>query len=99
MKLFRYPAVLGICLFFSAAKQATAIDLWYDFEGDSGTTATDKLTTDGAQNGTAVNAVTLNAPVGNGVTAGWGSQAAFFDTPPAAVSGPYSTFEIPDTTF
>jgi hypothetical protein len=99
MKLFRYSAALGFYLFFAVANQATAIDLWYDFEGDSGTTATDKLTSDGTQNGTAVNAVTLNAPVDNVVTAGWGSQAAFFDNPPAPVTGTYSTFEIPNTTF
>jgi hypothetical protein len=34
MKLFRYSAALGSCLFFSVANQATAIDLWYDFETD-----------------------------------------------------------------
>ena len=62
MKLFRYSAALGLGLFFAVANRATAIDMWYDFEGDSGTIATDKLTSDGAQNGTAVNAVTLNAP-------------------------------------
>ena len=46
MKLFRHSAALGICLFFAVVNQATAIDLWYDFETDSGTTVNDKLTTD-----------------------------------------------------
>jgi hypothetical protein len=95
MKFVRCSVILSVCLLGATAERAGAVDLLYDFEGDSGTTATDKLSTDGAQNGAVYNNVILN----NTTDPGFGTQTAFFDSPPLPISQPYSTFEIPSTTF
>lgn len=76
------------------ASPAIALDFWYDFEGDSGTVATDKLTLDGSQDGTLTNEVsfgTSNVP--------FGTQAAVFEAPsPMEGVPPFSTLEIPGST-
>jgi hypothetical protein len=87
--------VLACCVAVGIASNAKAVNLLYDFEGDSGTTATDKLTSDGAQNGTVYNNVSLN----DTFNPHFGNQGAFFDNPPALVAEPYSTLEIPGTNF
>ena len=75
------------CLFFSELK---ATGLLYDFEGDSGVTATDKLTADGAQDGTLLGNISLIS----GTAVPVGTQAAFFDIP-AAVNPPFSSVQVP----
>jgi len=95
MKLVRCSVVLSIFITALVASRVDAVNLLYDFEGDSGTIATDKLTFDGAQNGTVYNNVILN----NTGDPGFGLQTAFFDNPPSPISQPYSVFEIPNTTF
>ena len=69
-----------------------ALDLYYDFEGDV-TTATDKLTDDGEQNGTFFNSVeieTEDVPFGN--------QASRFSAPEAPDRPEmFSIIEIPGT--
>ncbi len=95
MKFVRCSLVFSVSLLCVLSNRSKAVDLLYDFEGDSGTTAHDKLASDGAQNGTAYNSVTLN----NTTDPGFGAQTAFFDNPPTPISEPYSTFEIPDTVF
>jgi len=75
---------------------ARAVNILYDFEGDSGTTATDKITSDGAQNGKTLNAVTVN----DTFSPAFGTQNAFFDNPLVGTPvPPWSTLEVPDTTF
>ena len=68
------------------------VDLLFDFEGDAGSTATDKLTLDGSQNGRLVNNVSIQAD-----GAPFGDGAARFDIP---VSGPegFHRIRLPGTT-
>jgi len=75
--------------------QASCANILLNFEGDSGTVATDKLASDGAQNGQALGNVTVNSTF----VVPFGTQSAFFDIPasPTPVP-PYSTLEIPDST-
>lgn len=87
--------VLSLYFIIAFAGRSYAVNLIYDLEGDNGTTATDKLTSDGAQNGTVYNNVTLH----NTTDPGFGTQTAFFDIPPPLVTAPYSTIEVPDSTF
>ncbi|BBO32830.1 LamG-like jellyroll fold domain-containing protein [Lacipirellula parvula] len=73
---------------------ARAANLLYNFEGDSGTTVTDKLTSDGAQNGVIYN----NVDPTDNFDPRFGNQAAFFDNPPPLAEGDFSSIEIPDST-
>lgn len=72
-----------------------AVDIYYDFEESNPRFAIDKLTSDGEQNGRFVNNVfttTSNPP--------FGSRAAIFDEPEEEDGvPPFSTLEIPGTTF
>jgi len=80
---------LTACLLAAVGKQAHAINLWYDFEGDAGAVASDKLTADGSQDGNVLGNVSYS-------TAGaalFGGQSAVFDP----TSPPFSTLEIPRT--
>ncbi len=79
---------LTLSLSFSTGVRA--LDLYYDFEGDSGTTVTDKLVADGAQNGQIFNEVSFAT---QGVP--FGTQAARFAP---RRQQPRSTLEIPGTT-
>ncbi len=75
-----------------------AVEVWYNMEGDSGTVVTDKLTSDGAQDGILVNNVVIQPIPG---TTGYGAQNALFgvvDPLPDPVNPPFSTIEVPDST-
>jgi hypothetical protein len=98
MKLVRLFALFASCLTVALLNRTEAVNLLYNFEGDSGTTVTDKLTNDGAQNGTIYNNVSA-FPVTGGTAPGFGSSVGFFDNPPAMVTKDYSTIEVPDSTF
>ena len=76
------------------ATESYSLAILYDFEGDT-TVATDKLTADGAQNGTLHNNVSIQ-----GVATLFGSSSAQFDppSPPPSVNPPFSTFEIGGST-
>ena len=88
--------ICALGLVFSSAQSASALNILYDFEGDNGTTAVDKLAGDGVQTGTKLNAVDT---AGTFLPA-FGTQSAFFDNPLiGAPVPPYSTLEVPDTTF
>ncbi|HOY58047.1 MAG TPA: hypothetical protein PK640_07900 [Verrucomicrobiota bacterium] len=67
------------------------LNLLYDFEGDTGQAARDKL---GAHDGTLRNAVHCDATPGYAL---FGSQSARFDAPQLSAE-PNSTVEIPETT-
>lgn len=95
MNLVRCSILLICCVVMGIAQDASAVSLLYDFEGDSGTAVTDKLASDGAQNGIIYN----NVNPADTFNPHFGSQGAFFDNPPPLVSAPYSTLEIPGTTF
>jgi hypothetical protein len=95
MKWVRSSIVAGACLLGCFSQNANAVNLLYDFEGDSGTNVTDKLTSDGTQNGEIYNSVD---PTDN-FNPRFGNQSAFFDNPPPLVTGAYSTIEMPDSTF
>lgn len=87
--------VLLVCVVFvSSPLPVLAVELWYDFEGDSGLVATDKLTSDGAQDGQLENNVSIQS------TALFGAQAANFDIPSVIgpVNPPFSTFEVAEST-
>ncbi len=73
---------------------AVAIEIFYDFEGDSGSTATDKLSEDGAQDGTLLGNVEIQSD-----DVPFGDRASRF-SPPTPVGPPeqFSTIEIPDST-
>lgn len=92
MSHFRIALMFSICAAFCSS--AIAVDLWYDFEGDS-TAATDKLTDDGAQDGILQNNVTIQS-----TNVLFGAQSALFDIPSpiGAVNPPFSTIEIPGST-
>ncbi len=79
----------------AAAVLGRPFEIFYDFEGDSGSIATDKLDGDGAQDGTLVNNVSFT-------TAGvpFGEQAAAFDLPPDPPVAPddFNRIEIPGST-
>lgn len=87
-------AVVLFLGFVTTCGTALGLDLLYNFEGDSGTVATDKITSDGTQDGELLGNVTFDAFV-----APWGTQSAFFDIPDPLppVAPPYSTMEITDT--
>jgi len=95
MKWGRSSVFAGLCLLGCFSQNAHAVNLLYDFEGDSGTLVTNKLSNNGAHNGVIYNNVdptdTFNPRFGN--------QSAFFDNPPPLATGAYSTIEIPDSTF
>ena len=75
---------------------AVGVEFLYDFEGDSGATVIDKWANDGAQHGEIFN----NVNPADMVVPMFGAQSAFFDLPdPGVTVPPYSTMEIPDTTF
>ncbi|MGD9634374.1 MAG: LamG-like jellyroll fold domain-containing protein, partial [Pirellulales bacterium] len=95
MKWVRSSVVAGACLLGCLSQNASAVNLLYDFEGDGGTSVTDKLTSDGAQNGAIYN----NVDPTDSFNPHFGNQSAFFDNPPPLVTGAYSTIEIPDSTF
>ena len=77
------------------ASNASAIELFYDFEGAEGTLVIDKLTSDGSQNG----AVYQTVDPDDTFDPAFGSESAFFDIPlPGVTVPPYSTLEIPDST-
>jgi hypothetical protein len=78
----------------ATVSDARAVDLWYDFERDSGRVATDKLIGDGAQYGGLLGNVSLGANPPRDVP--FGFRAALFDVPNPVP--PYSTIEIPDST-
>ena len=87
-----------LVLFVSAAaftQPAAAVNLLYDFEGDAGITVIDKLVADGSHDGTIINNVFFDS-----IGAPFGTQAARFE-PPNTLGQvpPFSTLEIPDTTF
>ena len=92
----RLSIALAFLVFAVTVTQpALAVNLLYDFEGDTGTTVLDKLTGDGSQNGTIVNNVFFDS-----FGAPFGTQAARFEPPDEAMqTPPFSTLEIPDTTF
>ena len=73
-----------------------AVDLLYDFEGDSGRTVTDKLTVDGGQDGQIFQQVSFTD-----VGVPFGEQAALFEPPveppPPPRDEDFSTIEIPGT--
>ena len=71
----------------------TAVEFLYDFEGDSGATVTDKLTTDGSQDGTIFNAVSFET-----TSVPFGSQAGRFDPPDVVEpTEPFSKIVIPES--
>ena len=55
-----------------------AVEVWYDFEEDSGRTAIDKLTTDGSQDGELLRNVSFQDTSG---TVPWGTGSALFGLP------------------
>ncbi len=91
------PAASLAAILLSFISSGLAADIYYDIEGDTGTTVLDKLTTDGTTNGTLQqNAViTTTAPP-------YGAQALRFDVgtppPPLVTLDQYTSFELPDTT-
>lgn len=98
MKSIRLFLLFTACSIVVLLNRADGFNLLYNFEGDSGTTVTDKLTNDGAQNGTIYNNVSV-FPTTPGLAPGFGSNVAFFDNPPTMVTKDYSTIEVPETTF
>jgi hypothetical protein len=85
---------LGLAL--SSVRPASALNLLYDFEGDNGTTAVDKISSDGTQNGATLNSV----DTADTFLPAFGTQSAFFDNPLTGTGvPPWSTLEVPDTTF
>ncbi|QDU56882.1 LamG-like jellyroll fold domain-containing protein [Aeoliella mucimassa] len=84
-----------LCIAFSlgAVPMASATQLLYNFEGDIGTTATDKLTGDGVQDGTLLGNISLVS----GPEVPFGGQAALFEVP-SAVNPPFSTVQVPGST-
>src|SRR5690606_37350299 len=90
----RYFAIAACLLVSLSPLNALSHELLYNFEGDSGTSVTDKLTADGTQNGV----VFQNVDPADTFTTMFGTQSAFFDIPNPLPAGPiYSSFEIPDT--
>ena len=69
---------------------ASAIDLFYDFEDEPGTTAFDKLTSDGAQNGVLLGNIQFDSS-----QPAFGQKALLFEEPdPVGDVPPFSTLEL-----
>lgn len=95
MKTARCSVLILGLIFLFGPSSAHAVELLYTFEGDSGTTVTDKLTGDGAQNGT----IFQNVDPADTFTVPFGTQSGFFDLPEVIVVPRVSIVEIPDTIF
>ena len=90
MKFARSSALAVCCLAFHVTTDH-GVELLFDFEGDSGTTVTDKLTNDGTQNGVIFQNVN---PADTSVTL-FGTLSAFYDLPVALHS--LSVLKVPET--
>ena len=93
--MFFYKRILlGMAFAVSVivAGNALAVDLLYDFEGDSSRTATDKLTADGSQNGYFLRNVTFQT-AGSGIVP-FGMQSVQF-TPVDSNADAGNVIEVP----
>ena len=85
---------VAIFLALTNASSVSAVDFWYDFEGDT-TTAIDRLVDDGAHDGVLEN----NVSIFGSEDVLFGDQSALFEIPSnvGTVNPPFSTIEIPDS--
>ena len=91
-------AFVALALFAGLTGSALGVEVWYDMEGDSGTVVTDKLTSDGTQDGDLLNNVVIQPIPG---TTGYGEQNVMLDNSgiePTPYNPPFSTIEVPDST-
>ncbi|WP_425398995.1 LamG-like jellyroll fold domain-containing protein [Aeoliella sp.] len=86
----RRCVTVNLFFYVCSGLSASAVELLYNFEGDAGAVATDKLTDDGAQDGTLLG----NVSVTSGTQAPFGAQAGKFDIP-FKVNPPFSSVQVP----
>ena len=75
--------LVGSHILTLAAPAANAIEFWYDFEGDSGDVVTDKLSSDGAQDGSLEGNTSIQSD-----DVLFGTKSARFDIPDPIGVGP-----------
>ena len=93
--MIRYVLALMTISLVPPSLGFSQVNVYYDFEGDLGSVAVDKLTDDGAQNGRLLNNVSFDSE-----QAPFGTQAVRFEAPDEVMGvPPFSTLEIPETTF